>query len=304
MTTTQAWIHALRLRTLPLSIAGILTGSACALHRGAWNWGIFGLALLTTVLFQIISNLANDLGDTLKGADNANRVGPERAVQSGVISVAQMKFAVAFTSVLSFLSAGTLIWLAAKQLTQEVIIGYLILAVACILAAIGYTLGKKAYGYLGLGDIFVFIFFGLVGVVGVIPLYADSFQWIEILPAIAIGLLSSAVLNLNNMRDQENDAAVGKRTLVVKIGAKAAVHYHRFLIIGAFISLITYFGITQQWFAFIACLPFVLLFKHLRFVGKNKEFKQFDTQLKPVAMSTFFISVLYWITTFIVHVSL
>ena len=227
----KPWLKAFRLRTLPLSISGILAGSFCALQNGFWSGPIFTLALVTTVLFQIISNLANDLGDTLKGADNEHRVGPERSVQSGAITKTAMRNAIILFSVLSLISSGLLIYFGTQTLSAEIIYIYIGLAFACVAAAILYTMGKHAYGYLGLGDVFVFFFFGLVSVAGVYPLFANDL-WIWIfLPAVTIGALSTMVLNLNNMRDHKNDETVGKRTLVVKIGDRSAKIYHLSLLI-------------------------------------------------------------------------
>lgn len=296
MANSSDWIGALRLRTLPLSISGILVGSFVAVFQGYWNPIIFTLALSTTLLFQILSNLANDLGDSLKGADNSERVGPMRAVQSGSISKDAMKSAVIFTSILSFVSAGLLIYFGTKNLSSTSVYIYIGLAIASVFAAITYTIGKKAYGYSGLGDLFVFIFFGLVSVIGVYPLFSDTISWILILPAITIGFLSTAVLNLNNLRDRENDEKVGKRTLVVKLGASNAKKYHYFLIITAFTSWIVFLVLTQNWLGFISLIPIILFIKHLLFVAKNTVPRELDSQLKIVALGTFFISILYVIS--------
>lgn len=296
MANSSDWISALRLRTLPLSISGILVGSFIAVYQGYWNPVIFSLALSTTLLFQILSNLANDLGDSLKGADNAGRVGPMRAVQSGAISKTAMKKAVIFTSAVSFISAGFLIYFGTKNLSVTSIYIYIGLAIASVLAAITYTIGKKAYGYNGLGDLFVFVFFGLVSVMGVYPLFSDMLSKELILPAVTIGFLSTAVLNLNNMRDRENDEKVGKRTLVVKLGAKNAKRYHFFLISTAFLSWILFLVLTKNWLGFISLIPAILFIKHLVFVAKNKVPKELDSQLKTVALGTFFISILYVIS--------
>lgn len=290
------WIEAFRLRTLPLSIAGILTGSICALLDGYWSWKIFTLALSTTLLFQILSNLANDLGDSLKGADNEGRIGPMRSVQSGKISQGAMKRAVILCSVLSLVSAGWLIYFGAQNLNPKAIYAYISLAFASVIAAITYTIGKKAYGYSGLGDFFVFVFFGLVSVMGVYPLFSDELPYELALPAITIGLLSTAVLNLNNMRDQENDRVVGKRTLVVKMGPGTAKAYHYSLFLFAFICWVAYLFIKQHWFGFISLIPFILFAKHLGFVRKTSEYRQFDSQLKIVALGTFFVSLLFLIS--------
>lgn len=299
MAQIKDWIHAARLRTLPLSIAGIITGSAAAFALGKWNGTVFSLALCTTLLFQILSNLANDLGDTLKGADNANRVGPTRAVQSGAISPATMKKAVIFTSILSFISALALIYVGSQLLSQTALIGYVLLALSCIVAAILYTVGKKAYGYNGMGDLFVFLFFGLVSVLGVYPLFGNELTWVLMLPAITIGNYSTAVLNLNNMRDQENDAQVGKNTLVVKWGNEAAKKYHALLFIIGFLTWSSFLILTKNTLGFISLLPFILFLKHLKFVRNNTLPRALDSELKKVALGTFFTSVLYFISVII-----
>ena len=292
MTKGQAWMKALRLRTLPLSLSGIILGSFIAFKNEHWNGIIFTLAMLTTILFQILSNLANDLGDTLKGADNEERIGPIRAVQSGVISPSEMKKAVILTSFLSICTALPLVYLGTKNMSSDVLWLYVILTGLCIIAAITYTVGKKAYGYSGFGDVFVFIFFGLVSVLGVYTLYAKSFDWLNLLPATAIGFLSTAVLNLNNMRDQINDQKVGKRTLVVKIGPRNAKLYHSYLIIGGIVSLAAFFYLTQNYLGFIGLVPSIILIKHLQKVMLTTNPAEFDPELKKVALSTFAIAVL------------
>jgi 1,4-dihydroxy-2-naphthoate octaprenyltransferase len=292
MTTTQAWIKAVRLRTLPLSLSGIIIGSFIAKFNGFWDTRIFSLAMLTTILFQILSNLANDLGDSLKGTDNTQRIGPVRAVQSGVISKKQMTIAVVLTSFLSLLSASYLIILGTTELPPEMRWFYTALAITCILAAITYTIGKNAYGYLGLGDIMVFLFFGWVSVLGVYPLFAKELDWLLLLPASCIGLLSAAVLNLNNMRDRVNDEQSGKRTLVVKMGGDAAKIYHTLLILGGLTCLASYISVLSHPMAFIGLLPSVLLIIHLRKVAGTTDAKAFDPELKKVALSTFFIAIL------------
>ena len=292
MTKSQAWIKALRLRTLPLSLSGIIIGSAIAKYNGFWDWNIFLLSLLTTVLFQIVSNLANDLGDSIKGTDNKDRVGPMRSVQSGLISKNEMRNAVVITSIVSLLSAGTLIYLGTTNLPISILWFYCGLAVACIFAAITYTIGKKAYGYYGLGDIMVYLFFGFVSILGVYRLYAKSMDWIIMLPACYIGLLSTAVCNLNNMRDRTNDAKSGKNTLVVKIGADWAKLYHTLLVLGGIICHLMFLVTINHPIAFIGLLPGIILMLHLQKVMKTKNPKDFDPELKKVALSTFGIAVL------------
>jgi 1,4-dihydroxy-2-naphthoate octaprenyltransferase len=290
MSKPKAWISAMRLRTLPLSLSGIIMGSAVAYYQGYWDWLIFSLSIVTTILFQIVSNLANDLGDGLKGTDNKNRVGPKRMIQSGEITPKQMKSAVILTSVLSFISAGSLIYFGAQNMPSSVAWFYIILAVLCVIAAITYTVGKRAYGYHGMGDLMVLIFFGFVSVLGVYSLYSKTFNSDMVLPAITIGLLSTAVLNLNNMRDYANDARSGKNTLVVKMGPNMAKLYHALLLIIAISSLAIFISLFEQPVLFIAMLPAVMLLIHLRKVMAITDVKKFDPELKVVALSTFALS--------------
>lgn len=292
MTKKQAWIKALRLRTLPLSLSGIVLGSFIAFKDGKWSALIFTLAMLTTILFQILSNLANDLGDSMKGADNDERIGPMRAVQSGVISIKEMKVAVVVTAILSLAVAIPLVIIGTKGMSSNILYTYFGLTALCILAAITYTVGKKAYGYSGLGDLFVFVFFGGVSVLGVYVLYVKELELTVILPAISIGLFSTAVLNLNNMRDIVNDKKVGKITLVVKMGGDVAKFYHALLIVGGITALAMYIYLHQLTLAWIGLLPAIVLIVHLRKVMQTKYPKDFDPELKKVALATFSIAVL------------
>lgn len=293
MATFKTWLEAARLRTLPLSLSGIIVGSAIAVGNGFWDPTIFWLAMLTTILFQVLSNFANDLGDSQKGTDNEHRIGPQRTVQSGAISLGQMKGAVIITSILSFFAAGALIYFGTKEMPVELIYFYGALAVLCVLAAITYTVGKKAYGYSGFGDIMVLIFFGFVSVLGVYSLFAKVFDPVNILPAITIGLLSTAVLNLNNMRDYINDKASGKITFVVKIGPNNAKIYHVLLIMLALSSMVAFLIRFQEPILYLSLLPFLGLGMHLRKVMRTTDPKEFDPELKVVALSTFAISVLF-----------
>jgi 1,4-dihydroxy-2-naphthoate octaprenyltransferase len=293
MSNIKHWVSAMRLRTLPLSVSGILVGSAIALASDSWNNWIFGLALSTTVLFQIISNLANDLGDTLKGTDNDDRLGPKRTLQAGVITKKAMKMAIILFSILSLASAAALIYVSIDGMSQSVLLSYIALAIFCVLAAITYTIGKKAYGYNGLGDLMVLIFFGLVSVLGVYSLYTKTFLIDNLLPAVSIGLLSTAVLNLNNMRDYANDAKSGKNTLVVKMGPNQAKLYHALLIVMALLSIAVFIGRIGEPFLFISLAPGIALVFHLRKVMKTTDPRSFDPELKIVAFSTFGISLLF-----------
>lgn len=294
MTKKQAWIEAIRPRTLPLSLAGIIFGSSIAFKAGFIDWTIFSFSILTTLLFQILSNLANDYGDGVKGTDNHERIGPTRALQSGIISQKEMKTAVIITTFLSIISAIILIYFGTREMPVTIVWGYVALAVFCVLAAITYTVGKKAYGYHGLGDIMVFIFFGFVSVLGVYSLYTKTFDWNNLLPAATIGLLSTAVLNLNNMRDYASDKKAGKNTLVVKMGVDYAKMYHTLLILAALVTLFLFLIKSGNAIGFISFLPSISLFLHMMKVARVRTTKEFDPELKVVALSTFAIAVLYF----------
>ena len=290
MSKTHAWINAMRLRSLPLSLSGIIIGSASAHYNGFWDATIFIFAILTTILFQVLSNFANDLGDSQKGTDNEERVGPERAVQSGEISQKEMKTAVVITSILSFISASILIYLASKNMTIATVWFYVGLTIASVVAAISYTVGKNAYGYHGLGDLMVLFFFGGVSVLGVYSLYAPNFDAKNILLSGFVGLLSVAVLNLNNMRDIINDAASNKNTLVVKMGSNLAKLYHTILIVSGLTLLAVFIDSLHHTFLYLALLPSIVLFLHLKKVMKTQEPKEYDPELKKVALTTFILS--------------
>ncbi len=287
------WIKAFRLRTLPLSVSGILVGSALSYRTDSLRPVLLVLAIFTVLFLQILSNLANDLGDHLKGTDNDKRVGPARATQSGVITAQQMKNAIYIFAVLSLLSGGILAYLGTRDMRFEVQITFYLLALACILAALGYTLGKKAYGYLGLGDLFVFLFFGLLSVCGIYTLMAKTWDWHTLFPAIAIGLLSAAVLNLNNLRDHQNDAACGKNTLIVKIGFVNGLKYHFALLLLPILATVYFAFVTEFWWCTLALLSYIPLGKHLLFVVKNPKPESLDSQLAVVALSTFLYAILF-----------
>ena len=305
MNKFKTWIGAIRLRTLPLSLSGIIVGSALAGSLGHWDSMIFVAAMLTTVLFQILSNLANDLGDSQKGTDNVHRVGPARSVQSGQISMREMKRGVIFFVVLSCLSAAGLIYLSLPNLSRNLLVFYGFLALLSVLAAMLYTLGKSAYGYSGLGDIMVFLFFGFVSVLGVFSLYGLTFEWLTVLPAITIGCWSAAVLNLNNMRDIINDEASGKRTMVVKMGYQRAKYYHVTLVFfGLFlwVMLVSFFVyILYSLFPLLALIPSIIIPGHLKMVLSANEPSSLDSELKKVALLTFFSAFLFAISLLIIH---
>jgi 1,4-dihydroxy-2-naphthoate octaprenyltransferase len=294
MSKVKIWISAMRLRTLPLSLAGIVLGSGLAAAEGMFDGRIFVLAVLTAVSYQILSNLANDYGDGLKGTD-AGRVGPQRAVQAGLISHTAMKKALAINILISVVLTVLLLKTAFPG-AGKIFYVYLILGLLAIWAALKYTIGKKAYGYMGLGDLFVLLFFGFVSVAGVYYLYTKQLDKFIFLPAMAIGLLSVAVLNINNMRDLENDRKAGKITLAVKLGSASAMKYQRALITLAFL-LTVYFTLERfyspwQW---LAVAVFVPLARHL-FKLNPAAPSTYNTALKQVSLLTFLFSVVYALT--------
>ena len=294
MNLIKPYIQAARLRTLPLSVSGIIMGSFLAASENVFDWKICVVALATTIAFQILSNYANDYGDGVKGTDNKDRVGPERALQSGAISQQQMLNTIKITGVISFVLALFLIYLAFGQKYMTYSLVFLALGVAAIGAALKYTMGKKAYGYSGFGDVFVFVFFGLVSVCGSYFLYTKQFNYAVLLPAFSVGLLSVGVLNLNNMRDLESDKKSHKNTLAVKIGAAFAKYYHYYLLVAAFILALLYAGfVFKSVWQFLFILAFIPIFKHLLTVYHTKDLKNLDPELKKLALSTFLFSLLF-----------
>lgn len=256
------WLSAARPKTLPLALASIMTGSALAYWNNHVSATITLMAFVTATLLQILSNLANDYGDAVKGTDNDDRLGPQRTMQSGLVTQATMKKAIGINIVLTIISGLILVFISLNQ-TMD-IIGFIILGLLAIGAAIAYTMGNKPYGYRGLGDISVFIFFGLLGVAGTYYLHTGHLSSSLLLPAISCGLLAVAVLNINNLRDIENDKACGKMTLVVRMGASWGRKYHAVLMSVSFISL-AIFSATQihslTGWLFLLTIPLVV--KHV-----------------------------------------
>ncbi|WP_115825309.1 1,4-dihydroxy-2-naphthoate polyprenyltransferase [Xenorhabdus cabanillasii] len=258
----QAWLESLRLKTLPLAVAAIMTGSALASWAGHFKWPVALLALLTASLLQILSNLANDYGDVTKGSDTEKRIGPMRGMQKGLITAQQMKAALKITVLLSCLSGISLITVACHSPND--IIGFLGLGLLAIIAAITYTVGAKPYGYMGLGDLSVLIFFGWLSVLGTYYLQTKTFSLDTVLPATACGLLSVAVLNINNLRDIEIDRQNGKNTLAVRLGGKKARYYHAALLTGAMLCFVIFtLFYLNNWYNWLFLLSFPLLFQHM-----------------------------------------
>ena len=298
------WIEAARLRTLPLSVSGILVGSFYAMSQAEFknHWEIIILALSTTLGLQILSNFANDYGDGVNGIDNDDRVGPKRSIQSGNISPGAMRYAIFITAFLTLVSAILLIYFSFKGKYLIYSLVFFVLGILAIASAIRYTVGKNPYGYRGFGDIFVFVFFGLVSTLGISFMFLKKIDPILILPATSIGLLSVSVLNLNNMRDENSDRKAGKNTLVVQKGGAWAKKYHYFLIITAIIMFVFFTVIfdfykdnnpenmnIDNYFFFVFFIPLLI---HLKKVYTNTEPRLLDPELKKVALSTFFLCLL------------
>jgi 1,4-dihydroxy-2-naphthoate octaprenyltransferase len=289
----KAWIAAARLRTLPLSVSGIIIGSAIAKKNSLYHPEIFWLAILTTIGFQVLSNFANDYGDGIKGVDD-HREGEKRMVASGLISAKQMKYGIMITAFVTLSIAIILIYTAFGWEDFFNSLLFLFLGIISIVAALKYTIGENAYGYSGLGDVFVFLFFGLLSVLGSNYLFIHELKWDLLLPASSIGLFSMAVLNLNNMRDIENDKKNKKNTLVVSLGSSKAKIYHYILISLGMVLTLLYSGINYHSInQFTYCIAFIPLCLNLVTVYKNKEPKLLDDELKKVALSTFSFAILF-----------
>ena len=294
MANLKAWISAARLRTLPLSISGALVGSAYAFHLGFFNTLIFSLIILTTLSFQILSNFANDYGDGIKGTDNESRIGPKRALQSGAISPSQMRTAVAINALISAILSIALILVVfgLKQLFTAAV--FVCLGGLSIYAAITYTVGKSAYGYNALGDLMVFLFFGFLSVLGTFFLFTKHIDPWLFLPASSIGLLSAAVLHLNNMRDLESDRKSKKNTLAGYFGPNYSKVYHFSIVLLAIIFMLVFVLIKPfSYTVFFSCLAFIPLLFHLKSVYYISNPKEYDPHLKTVALSTFTLALLF-----------
>lgn len=283
----------MRLRTLPLSVSGIVIGTCLAAYNGRFNIWILLLAILTTMSLQVLSNLANDYGDGVRGTDNEDRIGPERAIQSGSITPDQMLEAIKKNILVVIFSTLGLIYVAFGHTNLLYVVLFVFLGGLSMYAALNYTMGDSPYGYRALGDVFVFIFFGFVSVIGTYVLNVKEIHHLVFLPATALGLLSVGVLNLNNMRDIESDTKAGKITLAVKLGHKLAKRYHYFLIIGAMITALI-FGVLYyvEPYNLLFLISFIPLIRHLIYIKKAKSPKDYDSQLKVLALSTFLFSVL------------
>lgn len=288
------WIHAFRLRTLPLALSSVSMGGFLAAAQGKFNTTVFLLCCLTTVLLQVLSNLANDYGDTINGADHAGRQGPQRAVQSGAITPVAMRSAILVFIALS-LASGIALLFTAFGTDVRLLLTFFGIGLLCIAAAILYTVGKKPYGYAGLGDLSVLIFFGGVGVTGTLFLFTHQLSASSLLPALACGLFAVGVLNINNMRDIESDRQAGKYSIPVRIGKVKAGVYHWFLLIGGLAAAVVYTVINFRsplQFLFLLSLPLFLV------IGKavnQKPSAELDPYLRRMALGSLLFVALFGI---------
>ncbi|MGB1250024.1 MAG: 1,4-dihydroxy-2-naphthoate polyprenyltransferase [Candidatus Promineifilaceae bacterium] len=292
MTKRQAWIAAMRPRTLPLALAGIGMGSFLAGSHGKFDGSITLLAILTATFLQILSNLANDYGDSIHGADSAERKGPSRAVQSGLITAAEMQRAMMICALLAMISGLVLIGvsLGAQQLLLAII--FVLIGGASVWAAINYTAGDNPYGYMGLGDLFVLLFFGLAGVLGSYYLQARELNGLVVLPAISMGVFAVAVLNINNIRDIDSDVKAGKNSIPVRLGGENARIYNWVLLGIGVVCALLYVALTfsSVWqFLFVLVLP--LIFK----IGRTVQTSPND-QLDPLLKQMVLASLLFMLT--------
>lgn len=291
MSNLKIWISAFRLRTLPLALSATILGSFLAYVEGFFKWQVLVFGLLTSLFLQVLSNLANDYGDAAKGTDNENRIGPQRLTQSGLVSKKAMVRMIGMFVFFSLISGITLLYFGFRGSESSRYLVFLLLGILSIFAALKYTIGKRPYGYSGFGDVMVFIFFGIVGVFGTYYLHHPAFNWYILLPASSIGLFSVGVLNLNNLRDRDNDKENGKITLVVRLGIKRAKGYHITVLTLGFLLSLTYVlfhyeSLTQ--FLFILTLP--LFVSNGLKVLRNRVPLELNSELKKLAITTLLFS--------------
>ena len=296
MNTTQIWIKAFRLRTLPLALSATTLGSLVAHAENRFRWSVFIFGTLTTLFLQILSNLANDYGDARKGTDSEHRIGPLRVTQSGLVSKKQIEWMIAIFVFLSLVSGSLLIWFGLRGDNMLLYGLFFLLGISAIYAAVKYTIGKRPYGYKGFGDIMVFIYFGILGVAGTYFLHTHTLHPSILLPASSVGLFSMGVLNLNNLRDHENDAMNGKNTLVVRMGVQWAKAYHVILLLTALVLALIYTILNfESYYQLIFLLPVPLLISDINKVITNTVPVELNRELKRLAMATLLFSISFGI---------
>lgn len=290
LTKIRPWIVSIRPRTLPLSVSCILLGSFLAAYSDRFSMVVFILAIVTTLLLQILSNLSNEYGDMVKGTDSGDRIGPERSIQRGEITLLGMR-RVMFLTAISAAFSGLFLVLYSTEFLYTII--FLFAGAASIAAAVKYTVGKKPYGYRAMGDLAVFIFFGPTGVIGSYFLHTGTFRFDIILPSLTAGLLSVAVLNLNNMRDIENDARHGKITLAILLGERNSRIYHIILLIVSVTSSITFSLLNSlPPLKFLYLSAFLPLICNAATVLKYSVPSRLDPELKKISISNMLHSLL------------
>ncbi|MEO6287163.1 MAG: 1,4-dihydroxy-2-naphthoate polyprenyltransferase [Dyadobacter sp.] len=290
------WIEAARPRTLPLALSCILMGCFLAASTGNFSWTVAGLSVLTTIILQVLSNFANDYGDAVNGKDTELREGPSRAVHSGKITAAVMLKAIIIFSVLALISGISLLTVALRDAPANTFWVFLGIGIACIIAAITYTAGKRPYGYVGLGDLSVLIFFGWVGVLGSSYLHTHVWDWGLLLPATSCGLFAVGVLNINNIRDIDSDKATGKNSIPVRLGREKAVRYHWAILITGMLCVTVYtFQNFSSYTSLIFLLSFPLFVKNGLAISRLTKASELDPYLKQMALSTLLFVILFGI---------
>jgi 1,4-dihydroxy-2-naphthoate octaprenyltransferase len=280
MATTKSWIKAARPRTLPLALSGIIMGCGLSWFYGAIDPLVSVLAIVTATLIQVFSNFANDYGDSQRGTDNEFRLGPTRTVQSGEITQKEMETGMMTVGGLSLLIGTWLVYAGTWYHSKAAFFGFIGLGILSLIAAYFYTAGKKSYGYLGLGDLFVFLFFGLLPVPGVFYLNAAKLPASVFLPALTI----------------ENDRNSGKITIPVRIGAQNSRIYHTFLITGGWVTAIIYTALHfQSYWQLIYLITLPLFMVDLVLVFRIQNNKALDPFLKKLALSTLAFTLLFCI---------
>jgi 1,4-dihydroxy-2-naphthoate polyprenyltransferase len=296
MKAAQIWLSAFRLRTLPLAVSATTLGSLLAHAENRFRWGVFIFGTLTTLFLQILSNLANDYGDARKGTDNENRLGPLRVTQTGLVTQRQMRWMITVFVILSLVSGSLLIWFGLRGDNMLLFVLFFLLGFSAIYAAIKYTIGRRPYGYVGFGDIMVFIYFGILGVAGTYYLHTHTLHATILLPASSVGLFSAGVLNLNNLRDHENDARNGKHTLVVRMGVPWAKTYHVILLLTALVLALVYTILHfKSYYQLIFLLPVPLLISDINKVITNTVPVELNRELKRLAVATLLFSLSFGI---------
>ncbi len=292
MANLNIWISAFRLRTLPLAFSSIFMAAFLAAVNEKFDASILLLCLLTTLFLQTLSNLSNDYGDSISGVDNSDRLGPVRAVQSGKINLIQMKRAMIICSLLAFLSGIILIIYVFNGAWVQMFI-FFMLGLLAIAAAVKYTVGERPYGYRGLGDVFVFIFFGIIGVFGSYYLFDTTINYVFLLPAFSCGFLSVGVLNVNNIRDMDSDRKAGKKSVPVRLGRRYAIYYHARLLMLAFLSALIFVIIMKlSFYSYTFLLVTPLYYRH--FIAINSmDSSYLDPELKRLALSTLLFVILF-----------